>query len=347
MEFKNKIKSKIVKKPVSEKKVSPVTNRTLETERKEVLKNAQKFKYPVQYSKHKLVINTLIISFILGLAGLAFVTLRLYAAQDTGTFIYRISKFLPFYSVAQIDGENVRYSDYLMEYRANMTLTDTKKGALEVDSDFKSRSNRFKKSAMDNSLKNALALKIARENNIKVSDQEIAERIAEQRKSSTREISEKDFYASIAANYGLSPQEYRRMFVELPLYRSKVSAFLDKDAEALKNQVTEFLSKNENSFEKLAANFVNKIEVGKSGNVRHSNIDGGRTRTALDLKVGETSKPFISKSGDGYYVVKLISKTDTEVSYEYAKIPFSAFENKFTALKNDGKIQEFIKIEGR
>lgn len=347
MENKKRLTKIIKKTPAkSGSTLVRVTNKTLETERKEVLSNGRKFKYPVQYSKHKLVINTLIIVAILGLAGLGFVIFRLYAQQDTGSFIYRISKFLPF-SVAKIDGENVRYSDYLMEYRANMTLTDVKSGALEIDSDFKARSKRFKNSAMENSLKNAYALKIARENKIEVSKDEIEGVISQHKKAQNLELTDEQFYRSILSNYGLSPSEYRRMFVELPLYRSKVSAFLDDEAGEIRDEAMDFLSKNENSFEKLAENFGEKVEFVKSGNVRHSNIDGGRTREALKLNDGEVSKPFVSRSGDGYFIVKLIKKTDTEVNYESIKIKFTAFEKKIKDLKDSGKIQENIKIEGR
>lgn len=346
MEIKKKVIKKIAKKPASNgSQVAKITSKTLEVERREVLKNARKFKYPVQYGKHKIVINAMIISVILILAGLGFTILRLYSAQDTGSLIYRITKFLPF-SVAKIDDENVRYSDYLMDFRANAILIERRKGEIEVETNPKALRNSLKTKAMENALKNAYALKIARENNIKITDAEIAEEVASHRKAQNIEISESAFYESILANYGLSASEYRRMFVELPLYRNKVSAFLDKNAEEIKNQVVESL-KADTNFDSLAQKFGDKIETGKSGNVRHTNIDGGRTRAALALKEGEVSAPFISKSGDGYYIVKLLKKSDTDLSYEYAKIPLTAFEQKIKDLKSSDKVKEFIKIEGR
>ena len=52
--------------------LTKITNGTIEERRKEVLDKGKKFKYPVQYSKHKLVINTIIISFIVAVIGVAF-----------------------------------------------------------------------------------------------------------------------------------------------------------------------------------------------------------------------------------------------------------------------------------
>ena len=48
---------------------------------------------------------------------------------------------------------------------------------------------------------------------------------------------------------------------------------------------------------------------------------------------------------DGYYFVKLVKKTDTEVNFVSIKVPFSEFQNRFNALREEDKIKEYIKID--
>lgn len=325
--------------------LAKITNSTLEAEREEILNNGRKFKYPVQYSKRRLVAVTVIIAAIVALASGILLWRQLYIAQNTGTLIYRISTVLPL-PVANVDGENALYSDYLADYRANMNLSQSKAGMLELIKDENTRSNNYKKQAMDNVIRNTYALKIAHEKNITVSDEEINEVLHQQRIVNGVEMSEAAFNRLIETNYGLSPSEYRRIFTELPLIRKKVAASIDSKASNLKDEISKFLKENNNDFAKIAENFQNQnVEVGASGTVNLSNVDGGKAEAAVKLNTGQVSEAFVSKSGDGYYFVKLIAKNDKELSYEYIKISFTALEEQIKNLESEGKIHKYIKIE--
>ena len=232
-----------------------------------------------------------------------------------------------------------------MEYRANMQIANAKKDEIEGANNTNALSTLNKSKAMKNAIANAYAQKIARELGISVSDKEISEVFDAQRKTQNTELTESALYKIAADNYGLSPNEYRRMFIELPLLRRKVTTQIDKNADKLKNEVSKYLSENSNNFSKAVEYFGDKIEYSKPGKVRKTNIDGGRSKIAAGLKVGEVSKPFISNSGDGYYIVKLIEKTDNEVSYESIKIKFTEFSKQLEQLEKDGKIQKYIKFD--
>ena len=70
----------------------PTTEREkVEQRREEVLAQGRKFKYPMQYAKHKLIINTVVVAVIaivlMVVAGWA----MLYKVQDTGNMVYRIT----------------------------------------------------------------------------------------------------------------------------------------------------------------------------------------------------------------------------------------------------------------
>ena len=340
-----KLKDKVSKRAESrESQIDKITNITLEEQRREILNKGKKFKYPVQYSKNRLVVNALVIAGVILITGAILLWYQLYRVQNASEFIYRFTAILPF-PVAKVDGEKVLYSDYLIEYRANMQIANAKKDEIEGANNTNALSTLNKSKAMKNAIANAYAQKIARELGISVSDKEISEVFDAQRKTQNTELTESALYKIAADNYGLSPNEYRRMFIELPLIRRKVTTQIDKNADKLKNEVSKYLSENSNNFSKAVEYFGDKIEYSKPGKVRKTNIDGGRSKIAAGLKVGEVSKPFISNSGDGYYIVKLIEKTDNEVSYESIKIKFTEFNKQLEQLEKDGKIQKYIKVD--
>lgn len=344
-EKRKSLKKKILKKSnVQETQVAKITNTTLEEQRKEILNKGKKFKYPVQYSKNRLVGNALIIALVILITGSGLLWYQLYQAQNTGEFIYRFTTVIPF-PVANVDGENALYRDYLMEYRANMQIANAKKDEIESANNVKALSVLNKNKAMKNAIANAYAQKKAREMGISVSEKEIDEAFDAQRKTQNTELTESALYKIAADNYGLSPSEYRRMFIELPLLRRKVTAEIDKNAAKTRDEVVKYLNDNSNDFSKAAEQFGDKIEYNKPGKVRKTNIDGGRSKVASQLNVGEVSKPFISNAGDGYYIVKLIEKNDNEISYESIKIKFTEFNSQLEKLEKEGKVKKYIKVD--
>ena len=344
-EKRKSLKKKILKKSnTQETQVAKITNTTLEEQRKEILNKGKKFKYPVQYSKNRLVGNALIIALVILITGSGLLWYQLYQAQNTGEFIYRFTTVIPF-PVANVDGENALYRDYLMEYRANMQIANAKKDEIESANNVKALSVLNKNKAMKNAIANAYAQKKAREMGISVSEKEIDEAFDAQRKTQNTELTESALYKIAADNYGLSPSEYRRMFIELPLLRRKVTAEIDKNAANTRDEVVKYLNDNSNDFSKAAEQFGDKIEYNKPGKVRKTNIDGGRSKVASQLNVGEVSKPFISNAGDGYYIVKLIEKSDNEISYESIKIKFTEFSSQLEKLEKEGLVLIYIMVD--
>ena len=107
-----KHKKKISKKNVEESPAR-ITNETVAEHREKVLAGGRKFKYPVQYQKHKLVVNSIIIAVVAIVLLTILGWYQLYVAQNNSQLMYRITQIIPV-SVASVDGEPVRYSDYLM-----------------------------------------------------------------------------------------------------------------------------------------------------------------------------------------------------------------------------------------
>ena len=96
--------------------------------------------------------------------------------------------------------------------------------------------------------------------------------------------------------------------------------------------------------EELGGEGNGKVEDGISGMVPLVNNDGGLTEAASQLDKGQVSSVIRSTTGDGYYFVKLIEKTDTQLNYEFLQIPLTEFDRRLDELKAAGKVREYIEV---
>ena len=131
----------------------------------------------------------------------------------------------------------------------------------------------------------------------------------------------------------------------LTLLKSKVEIEIDTTAKNTVKRVEQILAESDNDYHKVAEELGDKIIYQETGGlVDNKNIDGGRATEAMKLEPGQSSDKFISTNGDGYYFVKLIKKTDTEVDFVSIKVPFTEFDQLFNDLRENGQINELITL---
>lgn len=342
-----KLLSKMSGKKQPQEPVGRITTDTLAEHREQVLAGGRKFKYPVQYQRHRLVINALIIgaAALLLLIGLAWY--MLYVAKNTSEFMYRVTKVAPV-PIAIVDGEQVQYSDFLMKYRSAEHYLVEKEQIDQNSQDGKSKLGYIKGQAMDDAIADAYANKLARELDITVSDADLETFLKQQRQSVDGEVSEATYNAVIRDYYGWSPSEYREA-MKSKLLRQKVAYAVDAAAEdiskSIENKVKagstdlKVVAEELNAQDKTAVIYVPAAWVPKT------NQDGGRAATAAKLEKGQVSAAIKTTSGDGYYYVKLIDSNDTQVQYEYIYVPLKEFDAKLAKLTKDNKLTKFIKLE--
>ena len=315
----------------------------VEERREEVLAKGRKFKYPFQWTRHRIVVNTILIA--LAVFAMIFIGgwLALYRIGMTDELLFNITKVIPL-SVATVDGENVRFSDYLMFYRSSMTSIERQSGSQFDESSYEELRNEYKRSALTEAEKYAYATKLARELNITVSAEEIATEFNRHLKIGGVDRSEEGFIKIIEDNFGLSKSEYERMLY-LTLIKAKVEMEIDKNANKIATKVESLLAGNNNDYKAVVEQLGDEIIYEETGGlVDGKNIDGGRASEAMKLEPEQSSGRFVSMNGDGYYFVKLVSKTDSEVNFVSIKVPFTEFAKQFDALKTDNKITEYIDI---
>lgn len=316
----------------------------VEERREEVLATGRKFKYPLQWTKHRIVINTVLIAIIVLTIVILGIWLALYRFNMTDEMLFRITKIIPA-PVASVDSENVRFSDYLMLYRSSILSIERQSGQLGDGGSVEDLRNRYRRAALDEAEEYVFAIKLAKENNITVTNEEIAKEFDRHLKIGGSDRSEASFIKIIEENFGLTKSEYERMLY-LNLIKAKVEVAIDEKATTLAARVENLITENDGNYEKVAETLGSEIQYEETGGmVSTQNLDGGRASEAFRLEPGGQSGRFVSMNGDGYYFVKLISKNDTEVNFVSIKIPFTEFQTQFDTLRAEDKIQEFIEIK--
>lgn len=322
----------------------PTTEREkVEQRREEVLAQGRKFKYPMQYAKHKLIINTVVVAVVAIILMIVAGWAMLYKMQDTGNMLYRVTQVIPV-PVAEVDGAKVRYSDYLMIYRSNLQAAEQQGGQLGEGEDAEMVREGYKEAAMEQAVMYTYALKLGKELDIAVSDEEITQAFDEHRKVGGVERSEESFLKIVRDNFGMNRTEYRRMLY-LTLMKAKVAQAVDTHAQDLVGQVEQLITEKDGDLWAVAEALGSEVEYEATGQlVDNKNVDGGRSTKAMTLEANQVSEKFLSSNGDGYYYVKLTEKTDDQVNYSSIKIAFSEFDLRVASLYDEGKVKEYITL---
>ncbi len=342
------MKKRLFRKKNQEPKAVPqrITNETVAEHRERILAGGRRFKYPMQYARHRLVFNTIIIT----VAALLLIVLigwwQLYIVQNTGTFFYRVTRVLPL-PVASVENEQVRYGDYLMYYNSSAHYLQRSEQLNTQTEDGKRQLDFIKRRSMDNVVADTYAAKWAHDLNISVTKEEVDKVVDDDRNTVNGRISQETYDASALNVLGWSPDEYRQN-IKSKLLRQKVAYAIDDAATKKQEQAASLVAQPNADFDKISAELGDdgnaKVQSGISGLVPHTNHDGGLSSTAVKLDKGQVSSVIKTTTGDGYYFVKVLEKSDTQINYAFIKIPLTKFSEQLEAVKKNNKVSEYIKI---
>ena len=332
------------KKPAQEKLDDRITNETVAEHREQIIAGGRRFKYPVQYSRHRLVINSLLIG--LGAIVLAAVLFwwQLYKVQDSSKFMYRLTQIIPV-PIASVDGENVHYSDYLKRFRSSIHYLQEQVNLNTTSKDGKNEVEYRKRLELNNAVRDAYATKLARENKVTISNSEVDAFIKAdlQSKKVTARTYEKTVLNTF---YDWSMSDYRSV-VRAELLRRKVSFAVDSNAKQKADRILAALRAAGADFGAIAKaesdDVVTKANGGDTGDIPIKSLDSNGTLAAANkLTPGQTSE--LIYGTDGYYIVKLTSKSASSIRFQVIKIATLEFENRLEAVKKANKVKEYIDI---
>jgi parvulin-like peptidyl-prolyl isomerase len=339
-----KLLNKVARRKKQPELSSRITNDTVAEHREQVLAGGRRFKYPVQYSKHKLVINSVLI--ILGALLLILLVgwWQLYSVQNYSRFMYRVTQIIPA-PVASVDGSPVRYSDYLQRLTSSIYYLQLQNQINIKSADGKRQVEFTKRKELDSAIFDQYVRKVAADKKIKVSDKEVDDFIQREILDS-KAISKRSYEQTVLRKiFNWSLDEYKT-FVRAQLLKRKVAFALDASAktkiEAIQAQLASGADFATVAKEK-SEDPITKPNGGEVASLPISTQDtSGLVAAARKLEPNQLSP--IIEGADGYYIIKLKSKTADAVQYAQIKINLTALNDNFEKVKKDGKIKEYIKV---
>jgi hypothetical protein len=341
----NKFRKKKMPTVAERSSSTRITNETVAEHRERILAGGRKFKYPLQTPKHRIVVITIMLVVFTVAAFFGGFTWTLYVAQNTSQFTQRLTQVLP-YPVAVVDGQQVRFSDYLLELRSSMHYLSTKESINFSSEDGKRQLEYQKRLALNKAVNSAYAVKLANQQKVTVSSQEVDAFVKKEIDNSQLGVSEQVFKQVIQDYYGWSFDEYKSS-VSHQLLRKKVMAKIDADGRTRANAALAEVTTGGKNFSEVAKAVSDdptaKTSGGDVGFVPRSTDDpNGLVSAASAMQPGQVSQ--VIEGNDGFYIVKLFEVKYNTIRFSKIFFSYKTFNQQLAALKKNGKIQEYIKV---
>jgi hypothetical protein len=242
--------------------IPKITNDSVAAHREEVLGKARKLVYPLRHSRKRIVklsvyiFVTTVIIFLVG-CGLA-----LYKFQSTSSFMYGVTRIVPF-PVAIANGRFVSYESYLFELRHYVHYYQNQQNV-----NFKTDSGQrqlkvLKQRSLDQAIDRAYVAKLAKQHDVHVLPSEVTAQVDIARNQNRLGASDAVFRSVLKDFWGWSVADFRHE-LRLELLDQKVAATLDT-ATAKKAQATYQQLQQGADFAKLATAVSDDVPTKANG----------------------------------------------------------------------------------
>ena len=323
-----------------------ITNDTLAEHREEVLRGARKYIYPLQHSKHRIVVISSTIFATVVVALFAYGAIALYKLQTTSTFVYRITQVVPF-PVARVHGGMVAYESYLFELRHYMHYYETQQKLSFESNDGKQQLANYKQRALQRVVDDAYVKELAKKNGVNVSNREVDAEIATVRAQNRLGTSDQVFEDVLRDFWGWSINDFKRSLRQQILARKVVSK-LDASAHTQADAALVEL-KSGVSFADVAKKYTADSATKDAGGEYASPIDKSNrdiaakvTSAIFALKPGEQSG--IIDTGYSLEILRLNSLEGDKARASHIQINFKDLSVFLNPLKEKQKSKTYIKV---
>jgi parvulin-like peptidyl-prolyl isomerase len=311
--------------------VPRITNETVGEHREEVLSSARKYIYPLQHSKHRIVRISLGLLIVVIVLFLALTSLDLYKVQGTSSFIYGVTKVLPF-PVGKTGGHWIRYESYLFELRRNMHYYQSQQQSNFSSRDGRTQLKRLRQQAQDVVTQDAYVKQLAAQHGVTVSDSEVTRQLQLVRSENRLGSSDRAFREVLNEFWGWSESDFRRELHQQLLTQAVVAkldtstdaraaAALDQlhhgtDFATLASQVSDDQSTKGNGGQYPSAITINDLSVPPAVTAQLFKMQPGQVSGIID-------------SGFSLDIVKLIDKSGNSVHAAHIQFTFAPI-NRYT-----------------
>ncbi len=325
--------------------VPRITNDTVGEHREEVLSTARKYIYPLKHSKHRVVRTSLGLLFLVVVSFFTVCGLSLYKFQNTSTFIYDVTRIVPF-PVAKAGHNWVSYESYLFELRRNMHYYRTQQQANFETKDGRSQLTRLKKQALAQTIQDAYIRQLAAEHQVSVSDQAVTHEIEVVRIGNRLGSSEQSLSGTLNNYFGWNVSDLRRKIKQELLGQAVVNK-LDTVTSARARAALQQL-KGGADFATLAGQLSDDLSTKANGGqypnpitARDLDIPPVLTAEIFKLKPGQISD--IVNTGYALEIVKIIDANANTVHAAHIQFTFKDINTYVKPLQTSNPLHLYIK----
>lgn len=344
--YKKLVPKKLRKKEVasaeqpSDGSVPRITNETVAEHREEVLSSARKYIYPLQHSKHKIVLISTALFITALVVFFTYTTLALYKFKSTSGFLYGVTQVVPF-PVAKAGPRLVSYENYLFELRHYIHYYET-----QQPQDFSAAQlNDYKKRALNKVIDDAYVKQLAAQHKVSVSDQELNDQIAIVRNQNRLGANDKGFEDVLRENFGWSVSDFKRELKQ-QLLAQKVVATLDTSTnDQAKAALAELTAGGD--FAAVAKKYSQDTSTKDAGgdygaliDKTNRDIPASVTDALFKLKLGQTSG--IINTGYSLEIVKNLGVQGDKIHAAHIVFAYKDINSYLSSLKNKQKTHTYI-----
>lgn len=323
-----------------------ITNDTVAEHREEVLSSARKYIYPLQHSKHKIVLITTSL-FIAAIVGFfSFTVISLYRLKSHSSFLYGVTQVIPF-PIARAGGSFVAYENYLFELKHYIHYYQNQQKL-----DFKTESGKqqleeFKKRALEKVVNDAYIKQLAKEKNVTVSDKEVNNEIQIVRTQNRLGGSDKVFEDVLKEYWGWSVNDFKRSLKQ-ELTARKLLPVLDTETVAKASQAKAELNSGADfaavakKYSDDASSKDNGGEFGFPIDKANRDISAQTTAVLFKLQPGQVSD--VIDAGYSLEIVKNIELQGEKIRAAHIVSNFKDIKTYLDDLKDQKKASLYIKL---
>ncbi|MDB5166047.1 MAG: hypothetical protein JWM37_119 [Candidatus Saccharibacteria bacterium] len=334
------------KKSDADSAVPRITTDNVAEHREQVLGSARKFIYPLQHTKRRVVTISI---WLFGTAIIVFLvacTLALYKFQSSSTFVYDVTKVLPF-PVARAGGRYVSYESYLFELRRYQHYYESQQRLDFSTPDGQKQLANYKKQAMAKVETDAYVKNLAEQHNISISDREVNDEVtllrAQNRLGSSNEV----FENVLEEYWGWSVNDFKRE-LKTQLLAQKVAATLDTATRDRANAALAAIQQG-TDFGQVAGQYSDDAATKGNGGQYGSPIERGNQdidQQVLDqifkLQPGQVSG--LINTGDSLQIVKVIDGDNTKRNVAVVVCTFKNIADYVQPLRKQEPPKQYIGI---
>lgn len=325
-----------------------ITNETVAEHREKVLGSARKYIYPLEHSKHRIVLVSLMLLVLAIIGFFVYMGLALYKFQSSSAFVYRVTQVLPF-PVAKAGSRYVAYENYLFEIRRYEHYYQTQQRVDFGSDSGKQQLAAYKPQAMQEVVDAAYVKQLATKHHVSVSSKEVnaeleALKVQNQLSGNDQELADvtSDFF-------GWSISDLKRELRQ-ELLAQKVAAVLDSAAQA-KAQAALVQLQGGADFATLAKQVSEDTATKDSGGeyadksitAASTDVPPAVVQALQNLQVGQYSS--VIQSGSTLEIVKLLDNTDGKMKAAHISFTVRDISDFISPLKKANPPHYYIQVK--